>query len=1174
MKKSISRFGKAIGVIALMAIFCLGLANVNPVNAQTATTTCSTLSVDLTIGSQGFYVIILQTFLEAKGLLVIPSGSAKGFFGELTRSSVSAYQNIKGIVPADGYVGPITRAAIMSDMGCNETTTQPPTPTSTKLDIKLSPTPSNNSNILPGNDIPVYGLILKSSELNSKVQTIDLRIDVKSTSMVPENPAVLINTIKVMDGTSVVSTIPVTSSTFVKDSNGLYYVRLAGLNLTLPKDTSKILTVQFSTNSLDSHRSVFISGYGANSLRTSTADGVINTFYNISLFSRDHVMRAMTTTTCYTYNIDLSLGSRGADVVALQTFLDKKGFLIMPTGDLKGEFDERTKSAVIAYQIARGITPADGYVGPITRAAIMASDCFVTTPPTPPKPTVPAILCSSKITRDLTVGSSGTDVIYLQTYLETKGFLAMQAGVDKGYFGPLTKTAITAYQVSKGISPADGYVGVVTRAAIVADVAFMCSTIPPIIPPVQPQVRVVAPNGGETVAQGESLSVIWTSANPFQPVDVSIYDSNGNQLTTHKQSNITPRDVNGQSIGFATASSGPTYLPLGRYQAKVCSAGTSRCDFSDNFFTVISPVSNVSPYISSVIPQPVNVGSLLTVNVANAGRSGNIILKTADGSKSWTNGFATDITNLNGFAKYDGSKLSFVIPSTIGRGVHSEGWWNEPVVPLVPGTYKLNIASFNSANGFINSNTVNVVVGNNGTVQPTSTTAVEPIKLSVISKEAIKTFTAVNVGERDEYSINFKVSITAPSTGSVAISKVNGILGDLLDQNGNKISTAQYSITRAETGSRDIGNAFMIDKGQTAVFRLTLRPYYQTYPDWQAKQGSYSVTLNSVGYTLGLPDGSAKSVRDVIPTIRFDNAYYVNVISAPTSTPAMGPVKFSVLLKDIKQIYKATNVGEVDEYEINMTVSVTAPTTGSIAIQNSNGIIGDLTDSFGNKISAAVYRIVGIESGARDTGGVTFIEKGATAVLKLHMKPYYQTYPDWKAKPGYYSFTIESIGYMFGMPDGTGKSNRYTISSIRFDKAYYVNLVTSITPNPIKVTAPNGGERYKIGSSMKVEFDTTKSGSSHALQLVSAVGAGTQTLIQKTIVGTGSFALSAVIPTTVSPGTYFVKICADCTSSGQSSDMSDAYIHIEAPTPVTTPTQGASTYEALFQYYKNIFGVK
>lgn len=77
--------------------------------------------------------------------------------------------------------------------------------------------------------------------------------------------------------------------------------------------------------------------------------------------------------------------------------------------------------------------------------------------------------CYLKLDRNLAVGSTGADVVALHSFLESKGLLTMAPGVAKGYFGASTKAAVAKYQVSKGITPADGYVSPITRASMMAD---------------------------------------------------------------------------------------------------------------------------------------------------------------------------------------------------------------------------------------------------------------------------------------------------------------------------------------------------------------------------------------------------------------------------------------------------------------------------------------------------------------------------------------------------------------------------------------------------------------------------------------------------------------------------------------------------------------------------------
>lgn len=68
---------------------------------------------------------------------------------------------------------------------------------------------------------------------------------------------------------------------------------------------------------------------------------------------------------------------------------------------------------------------------------------------------------AATFTRSLTVGSTGADVTALQTWLNSKGYLAV---APTGYFGNLTKAAVAAFQTANGITPAVGYFGPISQA--------------------------------------------------------------------------------------------------------------------------------------------------------------------------------------------------------------------------------------------------------------------------------------------------------------------------------------------------------------------------------------------------------------------------------------------------------------------------------------------------------------------------------------------------------------------------------------------------------------------------------------------------------------------------------------------------------------------------------------
>ena len=75
-------------------------------------------------------------------------------------------------------------------------------------------------------------------------------------------------------------------------------------------------------------------------------------------------------------------------------------------------------------------------------------------------------MVSTTFTANLTVGSKGSQVVALQDWLETKGYLVMPAGVAKGYFGGLTRSAVAKFQKANSISPAVGYFGPTTRGIV------------------------------------------------------------------------------------------------------------------------------------------------------------------------------------------------------------------------------------------------------------------------------------------------------------------------------------------------------------------------------------------------------------------------------------------------------------------------------------------------------------------------------------------------------------------------------------------------------------------------------------------------------------------------------------------------------------------------------------
>jgi protocatechuate 3,4-dioxygenase beta subunit len=153
----------------------------------------------------------------------------------------------------------------------------------------------------------------------------------------------------------------------------------------------------------------------------------------------------------------LKVGSTGAEVVDLQTLLEKAGVLKIPRGVAKGYFGDLTKNALKAYQKKNKLA-VTGEANNETRQKIGLGFTL-------PAQSSPVAKIVATYIRPLAVGSRGVDVKNLQTYLTMKGFLTMPKGVAPGYFGALTRDALKKYQMSVGLDSV-GVLGPKTRALL------------------------------------------------------------------------------------------------------------------------------------------------------------------------------------------------------------------------------------------------------------------------------------------------------------------------------------------------------------------------------------------------------------------------------------------------------------------------------------------------------------------------------------------------------------------------------------------------------------------------------------------------------------------------------------------------------------------------------------
>ncbi|HUQ30070.1 MAG TPA: peptidoglycan-binding protein, partial [Candidatus Paceibacterota bacterium] len=98
---------------------------------------------------------------------------------------------------------------------------------------------------------------------------------------------------------------------------------------------------------------------------------IVSVAAGLAMFASMALAAAPAQAQSVTFTRDLTIGSTGADVTALQSWLIAGGYSI-PAG-ATGFFGAQTQAALAAYQAKVGISPAAGYFGPITRAKVSGS---------------------------------------------------------------------------------------------------------------------------------------------------------------------------------------------------------------------------------------------------------------------------------------------------------------------------------------------------------------------------------------------------------------------------------------------------------------------------------------------------------------------------------------------------------------------------------------------------------------------------------------------------------------------------------------------------------------------------------------------------------------------------------------------------------------------------------
>jgi peptidoglycan hydrolase-like protein with peptidoglycan-binding domain len=249
----LASFAKAVTVDELMAQIAALQAQLSGLQGGSSV---GMLTKNLMLGMTDPEVSILQQGL-AKDAAVYAAGKVTGYFGPLTKAAVIAFQQKYasevltpvGLTKGTGYVGAMTRAKFNALYAAPVATPTPlpgatPTPVPTanegSIVVKLNGNPADGTEVLASHsDVAVLSFDVKAQYSNMAVQRIYINTGLR--------PWLYVSDISLWDGSQMIAKKSAIAANFEEVTAGSdYRFTFDGINVIVPKDTTKTLTVKFS----------------------------------------------------------------------------------------------------------------------------------------------------------------------------------------------------------------------------------------------------------------------------------------------------------------------------------------------------------------------------------------------------------------------------------------------------------------------------------------------------------------------------------------------------------------------------------------------------------------------------------------------------------------------------------------------------------------------------------------------------------------------------------------------------------------------------------------------------------------------------------------------------------------------------------------------------------------
>jgi len=721
-----------------------------------------------------------------------------------------------------------------------------------------------------------------------------------------------------------------------------------------------------------------------------------------------------------TFAKDLTVGSRGADVTALQNMLG-----VSPA---TGYFGKLTQAAVIKFQLSKGITPAVGYFGAKTRAVVNGS--------------------SVSTSGSTTVVPTGTDlsVSLAATSPVSGAIIAGQAAADLAEFTFTNKSAtpavVTNITLQRGGVSADTNLTSVylfNGAVRLTDAATVSTG----------KVTFNAGNGLFTIPAGSSVIVavkadIDASSTPASNINLSLTGVTSN-LPVSAVYPITGSSMTlvGKPSDLATASFATTSI-TGTSTAGSIQIGTSNQTIWSSNMTLsgkyvwlkslavkvigsapVNALQNIKLYVGGImagVSMGEDANGIITFDLTTNPYkidSSRLIEVRADIVSGSSRTFNVQLQNASDVQLID-SNYNISIPVTLASGSSmSSGTWT--INGTSGGSLVVN-ADPNSASGNVISGATNVSLvkynvtayGESEKISQLSVTITRDLQNVALFVNGSQVGSTQNVSSGVAKTFNLGSSFVAP-VGQVVSLEVKGDLKELNGTNASTTASSSFTVNVTVPSSQAQGtesfqtntsaygpfpgNPLTIVLGGLGISKNNSGFITTATPNTLKKIGSYILTsgsaeaINVQSLVVGL-SGQALNVNGEVTNLYVVPAGSVasNIVAQPSASNNFN-VNFNVPASGSTVVDVYATLGASSSSALSSSlqalgtgaISFTSLTSGASGYNGQTVSVGNGTITAVNTITSDAFAsaqfVVGGNTTAANLARYNFVSTGGDATL-------------------------------------------------------------------------------------------------------------------------------------------------------------------------------------------------